>query len=448
MEIDKQRLLISYLVSSQTVFTKVNPILNPAHWDPKIKPVLTFVQKYFNEYKAPPTANQIKVETGQVIEINPDFSRQELSYAETELETFCRNKAIESAILSSPALLEEQKFGEIEKLIRDAITISLQRNIGIDYFEDPELRLRNLVASNNLISTGWDKLNEALGGGVNRKEMILFAAPPGVGKSLTMSNLGRNLMLQGLNGVYFTLELSEEIVCKRFDSMFAKMSQKDLLLNITKASIEIKKQSEGNGKIFVKRMPESSTNANHLRAYLKEFEIVNGFTPDFIVVDYLDLMASVQQVSAENTFIRDKFISEELRALANEYNCIMITASQLNRSSLQLESQDDVGQANIAGGLSKINTTDNAVSILQDPQQKARGEMKFKLLKTRSSNGVGSSYMLKFDQATLVLSNFEEDVSTTSKLANTLSSYAKAGLNAKTEASSSKVDPNNLPFRF
>jgi len=451
MELDKQKLLISYLISSQELFVKVSPILKTAYFDPRIKNVVTFVRNYFDEYKTPPTLDQISAETGQKVELRPSLTRQELHYAENELEKFCREKAIESAIYSSPKLLEEGKYGEIEKLIKDAITVGLQRNIGLNYFDDPEARLR-LLSINNSIPTDWFKLDEYLGGGLNRKEMIIFAASAGVGKSLTMANLAKNLMRHQLNGVYYTLELSEEVVAKRFDSMFSGMQQADLTKNVTEATVKIGQQRDKHGTLHIKRFPESSTNANHLRAHLKEFEIVNGYLPDFICVDYLDLMASVQQISAENTFIRDKFISEELRSIANEFNLIMITASQLNRSAHQLENIEDIGHANIAGGLSKINTTDNLVAIYQTPQMKARGEVMYKLLKTRSSNGVGNYYMLKLNQRTLCLENLEEDPGQ-ARMSKTISSYVQkknegpSGPAPRSESSAKVFDLDDLPFK-
>lgn len=448
MELNKQILLIEYLVSSQELFIKVSPILQTKYFDSKIKNVISFVKSYFDEYKAPPTSEQIMAETGQNISIKPSLTRSELTYAENQLEQFCRQKAIEHAIMASPALLDEGKYGEIEKLIKDAITVGLSRNIGLDYFNDPEARLRMLSLSNNSISTGWHKLDEYLGGGLNRKEMIIFAAPPGVGKSLTMGNLAKNLMKQHLNGVYITLELAEEVVGKRFDSMFSGLQQMDLLKNITEATVKILKQKEHHGALHIKRMPESSTNANHIRAYLKEFEIVNGYLPDFIVVDYLDLMCSVQQISAENTFARDKFISEELRSIANEFNLMMITASQLNRGATVVDNIEDIGQAHIAGGISKVNTTDNLIAILQNPQMKARGEMMFKLLKTRSSNGVGNFYMLHFNQTTLCLENLEE-ITKSSRISRNVISLL---VDKKTDGEESKpkakkLDINNLPFQ-
>lgn len=458
MELQKQSLLLSYLISDQTLFTKVSPILNTKYFDPSIRQSITFIKDYFEQYKSAPNSDQIKAETGSGVETRPTMSQAELRYAEDQLESFCKEKAIEHAILASPALLAEGKHGEIEKLIRDAITVGLQRNIGTDYFHDPEARLKLLSLNNKPTPTGFIDLDENLGGGINRKEMIIFAAPPGVGKSLTMANLAKNLLKQSLDVVYITLELSEEIVAKRFDSMFSGISQIDLLKNITKTSIEVKRQAEAHGKLTIKRMPESTTNANHIRAYLKEYEITYGKLPDALVIDYMDLMCSNQQISAENQFIRDKFISEELRSIANEFNLMMITASQLNRGSQQLESMDDLSQAHIAGGISKVNTTDNLVAIMQNAAMKARSEMLFKLLKTRSSNGVGNQFMMTFNPSTLILQGFTKDDSASDR-SKSLSNYVRGRVQKKADEESTepkhftpkaqvqKMDINKLPFQ-
>ena len=465
MELEKQKLLLSYLISDQELFIKVSPILNTKYFDPSIKPAITFIKDYFEQYKAPPTVDQLKAETGSAVTLRPSMTRQELKYAEDQLESFCKEKAIEHAILASPALLAEGKHGDIEKLIRDALTVGLQRNIGLDYFQDPEQRLKLLSLNNKPIPTGFVKLDEYLGGGINRKEMIIFAAPPGVGKSLTMANLARNLMKRSLNVVYITLELSEEVVAKRFDSMFTGIAQVDILKNITKTSIEITKQAGDFGGLTIKRMPESSTNANHIRAYLKEYEIMKGHLPDAMVVDYMDLMASNQSISAENQFIRDKFISEELRSIANEYNLMMITASQLNRGSQMLESMEDLSQAHIAGGISKVNTTDNLVAIMQNSAMKARSEMMFKLLKTRSSNGVGNQFMMTFNPSTLILECFAEEDGAANR-SKSLATYVRGKVAKKDDdgeagspvvaskppggpsGPSPRLDINKLPFQI
>jgi archaellum biogenesis ATPase FlaH len=444
--LEKQQLLTKYLLSDNVLFTKVNPILDSKYFDPELKPVIAYIQKYYTEYKGLPTPEQIAAETGTHVQPTENVPSHELKYAETELESFCRNKAIEHAIFASVELLAEEKFGEMEKLIRDAITISIQRNLGTDYFEDPEGRLNALVDSGVMTPTKLTKLDEALGGGLNRKEMAIFAAPSGVGKSITMSNIGLNLCQQGLNGVYISLELSEEMVAKRHDSMITGIGQRDILKQITKVGIEVRKAKEnGYGNLQVKRMPESATNANHLRAYLKEYELVHQRLPDFLIVDYLDLMASVEKVSAENTFIKDKFVSEELRAIANEYNLILITASQLNRGAQLIENLEELSQAHIAGGLSKIMTADNVIAIIQTPQMKARGELMFKLLKTRSSSGVGSYFLLKFSAISLRLANLDED-SPNPTLEDRISGFKRKAVEEKSEAQAPGAPPKKPTF--
>lgn len=440
MSVEKEKLLLSYLVNDPTLFARVNHILEPKYFDPSLKGSVSFIKNYFAEYKGLPNAAQLYAEHNLSLPAVQGIP-SETRYAETEIEVFCRDKAIEHAIYASVDLLKEQKLGEIEKLIRNAITISLQRNLGTDFFADPETQLRLLAAQSALIPTKMAELDKALGGGLPRKGMIIFAAPSGVGKSLTMSNVARNLSMQSLHGVYFSLELSEEMVLKRFASMYTGIGQTAVLTDITKTSIQIKKAGENAGSLVIKRLPESSTNANHLRAYLKEYELVYGRVPDYIVVDYLDLMASNNSgISVENQFIKDKYVAEELRAIADELNAVMITASQLNRGAQQIESFEDLNQAHIAGGISKINTTDNLVAILQTPQMKARNEMLFKMLKTRSSAGVGSFFLMRFDPVSLRLSNMDGD-EPERPLADSMSRFKKPGAGGTTQAPAAEVPP-------
>lgn len=410
MNHEKQQLLAKLLISDSILFTKVNPILVSKHWDPELKPVISFIKSYYDEFKGLPSNEQIAAETGVHVPMAQAIPAHEIKWAETELETFCRNKAIEHAIFASVELLEEQNFGEMERMIRDAITISIQRNLGTDYFEDPEARLKLLVDEAALTPTLISKYDEAVGGGLARKTMHIFAAPSGVGKSLTMSNIGLNLCQQGLNGVYITLELSEALVSKRHDSMVTGISQKEILKNITETAIKVRKAKEdGYGGMTIKYMPPNATTSAHLKAYLKEYQLVHGRTPDFLIVDYLDLMGSMEKVTAENVFVKDKYVSEELRSIASEYNLILITASQLNRGAQLIENLEELNQAHIAGGLSKIMTADNVAAIIQTPQMKARNEMMFKMLKTRSSSGVGSYFLVKFNPVSLRLTNMEDD---------------------------------------
>jgi replicative DNA helicase len=152
------------------------------------------------------------------------------------------------------------------------------------------------------------------------------------------------------------------------------------------------------GGLRIKYMPAQST-VNDIRAYCKELQVQTGFKLDFLCVDYLDLIMPVTaKVSPNDLFIKDKYVSEELRNLAKELNVIFVTASQLNRSAVE---EIEFDHSHIAGGISKINTADNVFGIFTSRSMKDQGRYQIQLMKTRSSSGVGQKIELAFDRETL-----------------------------------------------
>ena len=126
-----------------------------------------------------------------------------------------------------------------------------------------------------------------------------------------------------------------------------------------------------------------------------------------LLIDYLDLlMPNGARVSAENLFIKDKFVSEELRNLAMELNCVFVTASQLNRASVE---EIEFDHSHIAGGLSKIQTADNVIGIFTSRAMRERGRYQIQLMKTRSSSGVGAKIDLEFNIDCLRITDLAED---------------------------------------
>jgi replicative DNA helicase len=152
------------------------------------------------------------------------------------------------------------------------------------------------------------------------------------------------------------------------------------------------------GQLRIKYMPAQS-NVNDIRAYVKELQIQTGMKVDFLCIDYLDLIMPVSaKVSPSDLFVKDKYVSEELRNLAKELNVLFVTASQLNRSAVE---EIEFDHSHISGGISKINTADNVFGIFTSRSMRERGLYQIQLMKTRSSSGVGQKIELKFDVETL-----------------------------------------------
>jgi hypothetical protein len=116
------------------------------------------------------------------------------------------------------------------------------------------------------------------------------------------------------------------------------------------------------------------------------------------------------KISAENLFVKDKYVSEELRNLAMELNTVFVTASQLNRSSVE---EIEFDHSHISGGISKINTADNLIGIFTSRAMRERGRYQIQLMKTRSSSGVGQKIDLEFDVDSLRIRDLGEDAEDT-----------------------------------
>ena len=151
----------------------------------------------------------------------------------------------------------------------------------------------------------------------------------------------------------------------------------------------------------------SGKNCNDLRSYLKEYEVKTGQKPDIILVDYLDLMMPLSvKVSPSDLFVKDKYVSEELRNLAMESQCVVVTAAQLNRSAVE---EIEFDHSHISGGLSKIQTADNVIGIFTSRAMKERGRYQIQFMKTRSSSGVGQKVDLEFNVDSLRITDLNED---------------------------------------
>jgi len=92
--------------------------------------------------------------------------------------------------------------------------------------------------------------------------------------------------------------------------------------------------------------------------------------------------------------------------LAVDLNCVMITASQLNRASVE---EIEFDHSHISGGLSKIQTADNVIGIFTSRAMRERGKYQIQFMKTRSSSGVGHKVDLEFNVDTLRILDLAED---------------------------------------
>lgn len=401
-----QKLFLEMMMQDAQSYVRVQNIYNPENFDRSLRSTAEFIAKHSAEFKTLPTYEQIRAVTGVELKPIPTAIDGHQEWFMKEFEGFSRKEELSRAILKAADLLEEGDYDPVEKLIKDAVQISLTKDLGTDYFADPHARIDKYFNSGGQVSTGWPTMDKILYGGFSRGELNIFAGGSGSGKSLVMMNIALSWLQAGLSGVYISLELSEELVALRTDAMLTSMGTKDIRKDIDTTELKVKMVGKKSGKYRIKALPAQS-NVNDIRSFIKEYQIQTNNQVDFVMCDYLDLVMPVSvKVNPNDQFIKDKYVAEELRNLSQELGVLFVTASQLNRSAVE---EIEFDHSHIAGGISKINTADNVFGIFTSRAMKERGRYQIQCMKSRSSTGVGQKIDLEYNIETMRITDPGEE---------------------------------------
>lgn len=377
----KQKLLLEYIFSNRELFVICFRIMDAVYFDAPLDRVVTFTREYFNEYNGLPTFDIIDAETGILLKDRP-IDRDEIPYVKNEFETFCRDKAMALAILESVDLLENHEMSAIQEAIRTAQLVKLDNDIGIDFFDDPRKRIESMDAFVDERSFGIPLLDNMIGK-VRRGEMGVFYAVTSGGKSVMMANISYWLSKQKLNGVVITLEMYESLYAKRMDAIFTNSDIRYHKENVDDICDKLASIKDRHGSVTVKRM-RAGTTVGDIRAYLHEYNLVNGINPDFVIVDYIGLMGvdGMSSTIGANKFDTDEQKAIGLQEIGKDLNAYMFSAGQINRDGYDIVA---VNPSHCAGGLSVVNTSDWAIAMVATDEDLDNSQVQIKQLKMRNN---------------------------------------------------------------
>jgi replicative DNA helicase len=394
----KQKILIEHLLCNNDLYSLCSGIIKKEYFNPEFRIAVEFIQLYYDEYSAVPPVEVVNAETETSFIKHDKLTTDVFDYTSKNIEKFCREKAVYNEFVAGADLLEDDTkiSGVIDKLSQ-AIQISLIHDLGTDVFANVAQRARDRLDREPYISTGWPAVDEQLGGGVRKSEYLMISANSGGGKSVAMSNMAYAMVKQGLNILYISLELSETMICERFEQIITGWDRDTKIQRADELAQQVECiKHDHNATIFVKYMEPDATCTNDIKAYLKQFETQNSFLPDVLIVDYLDLLNTNDKRQYSNEYQKDKVSSTQLKSIGSnpKHMMVTITASQQNRGAIDAP---DVTQGHIAGGLSKVNIVDVYISIIMNDTMRQQGIAYFKFLKTRSSGGVGNRVSMIWD---------------------------------------------------
>jgi hypothetical protein len=85
------------------------------------------------------------------------------------------------------------------------------------------------------------------------------------------------------------------------------------------------------GRLEIHEYPSGSSHVGHFRHLLQELKLRKNFVPHVIYVDYLNICACQKYNTTFTRHLYVQGIAEELRALGQEHNVPVLTATQTNR---------------------------------------------------------------------------------------------------------------------
>ncbi len=211
----------------------------------------------------------------------------------------------------------------------------------------------------------------------------MVVAPPGVGKSLYLVNQGVKSLMEGRKVLYISLEMSEDKIAQRFDSVTTLIPQSRVKEDAGKLSVrerlEIFQEYFPGSRLIIKEFPTTTASVNSSRSLLVQLRNYEDFVPDVIVVDYLELLRPTRENQHE--YQAQQRIAEELRGLAMEANVLVWTATQTNRQGRGVEVITD---KELGDSYGKIRTCDFSISLNQKEEEFDAGMMRAFVMKSRN----------------------------------------------------------------
>lgn len=282
-----------------------------------------------------------KVYLMQLVDVVPSVSRVE------EYARIVRDKyLIRSLITASREIIDDASHGDaddVSKLIDSAEqrifdiregkkSKGLEKisSVILDTFDRLDLLNRPDKDKYKGIPTGISALDNTITG-LNRSDLILLAARPGMGKTSFALNIARHAAVSAHKRVaFFSLEMTKEQLASRLLSTegmiqgtkmrTGELSDEDWVHLVEAADVL------GKAEIYFDDTP--GITVPEMKAKLRRLKNV-----DLVIIDYLQLMSGSRRI--DNRVQEISEITRSLKIMAKELNVPLVTLSQLSRASEQ-----------------------------------------------------------------------------------------------------------------
>jgi replicative DNA helicase len=412
--------ILHLLLTDKEYLNTIQDAINLEHYENDTqKWIVKKILEYYNKNNTTPDKDWLKLELkkeavddkmiefckriGENLVTCYKLNSIDCEYVRDEYRFFCVDKALEQAILTSADLMKYKQYDDIRKIIDNALKLGQDREVGHDYGKDLEERYR--IDNKKIIPFPFEEWNERTGGGMRSGNLILLFGLQGGGKSWLSVILSAHVIKLGYKVLFYTLELDETYVGKRYDAKFTQISLNDLSSHKDDIQ-EVLDSLEGELKIF--RLGGKKKRLSYIKSHLRSLERIEGFKPDLMIIDYIDcIKPEVNGKYFDKTDETDDLYTE-VRDMGAEFDFPIISPCQVNRSG----ARDKIVESDkMAGSYNKGMIADISLSLSRDKDDKANNTGRIHWMKNRyGRDGMTDNISIDTSNGAMeILGNYEEE---------------------------------------
>ena len=416
-----EHIIIYNALTNETYLASIIDIVQPIFFaNVDIRTIFDVVASFYRERNCTPNTTEIKLRlitpeqkeafkriVSEFANIDRDYNYDDLM---KNTERFFRERAVYHAILKTASEHSNNEIdtSKIYDTFEKACNISLVNDLGCNYFDDIDKHIEDLKRVNTVIPTGFQWLDERIGGGVQEhgRALYIVSGVTNSGKSILLGNIGANFLSLDKTVVIISLEMSEAIYAKRISSQLSQIPLNRLVnqSEALKAFIQDYRSHHPQSKLFIKEYAPKEITVNHIKAYIKQLINKRRIKPDVIIVDYVNLIEASPATGDSYTDV--KKVSEQLRALSYIFSVPVISATQLNRSGYD---KQNPGLETTSESMGLAHTADVQFAVWSNETDKDLGIIHLGMQKNRFGPNFGTK-ALRIDYDTLRVYQSNDDI--------------------------------------
>lgn len=399
------------LLNRSSIFKSVHKLLDETLYTrDELRRIVVCMREYLTTYKAlPKQAALIADLRGKLKRTKPKSSaytaiEKAITYAtkvcaikgitahqeqfvHDKIASFILHRSMHSALMQSAEKWSDGDYTGIVKTIQTAFDDASRMNVqdlGVEYAKVKTRINKYKTTTKNVVRcpVGIPLIDSIIRGGLEPGTLSIIMAPTGKGKTMLMVHLGVQALLVGLSVVHITLEISDIITAQRYDARLTSIPINDIAMNPEgfRGKLVAAAKRVRNGSLFIKKWGASEATTYDIRGYLNVLKQVKGVVPNLLLVDYADLLRASTQTKPDQKRFDLALITRELRQIADDYNCAVVTASQTGRSSF---SSKVLQLSDVWECLEKVQVADVVLGVCQTDNERRRNLMRMAVLKNR-----------------------------------------------------------------